>query len=219
MKDYYYNDGENQYGPFSIEELKSEKISKSTMIWTEDLDDWQPAIEIVELKKLFNAPPPIKKENLATTAIRNETHVVVEKSINVIEVKNLEKIEKTHYTNSSGIRITSTRLIIGSSTYPVNGVTAVHTQTNEKKSPLNWVFKILIIFAVFLMMSSRGELIIPAVFLICITLYLWGKFGKKVTYSLIIQTLAGEIDLFESENKKYVQEVYAAINNAIIERG
>lgn len=62
MNKFYFTDGENQFGPFTIDELKNEEITKDTLIWFEGLDDWKKANEIEEISMLFKSiPPPIKK--------------------------------------------------------------------------------------------------------------------------------------------------------------
>ena len=70
MKKYYYSDGENHFGPFSIEELKDVKISNETMVWFEGLDNWVPAGEVEDLKDLFKSiPPPLNINKLPPLTI------------------------------------------------------------------------------------------------------------------------------------------------------
>lgn len=62
MEEYYFSDGENQFGPFTLDELKNQKITKDSLIWYEGLDNWIKANEIENLKTLFKAtPPPLQK--------------------------------------------------------------------------------------------------------------------------------------------------------------
>lgn len=62
MKEYYFHDGSNQYGPFSIEELKQQKINPDTSIWNNKVTDWKKASQIEELSDIFQkTPPPITK--------------------------------------------------------------------------------------------------------------------------------------------------------------
>ena len=61
MKKYFYSIGDEKHGPFSIEELAKENISKDTLIWHQGLSDWRPAKEISEvLPALEVMPPPIQ---------------------------------------------------------------------------------------------------------------------------------------------------------------
>lgn len=53
MKKYYYADGDNHYGPYSIEELKKFRIFPETLVWHEGLSDWMPASQVQELNHLI----------------------------------------------------------------------------------------------------------------------------------------------------------------------
>ncbi len=64
MKKYFYSDGTNNFGPFTIEELKEKGITRETMIWFQELGEWKKAGTIQELNSLFTLiPPPITKPN------------------------------------------------------------------------------------------------------------------------------------------------------------
>ena len=61
MKKYFYSDGTNKYGPFTLEELKSQNIERSTKVWFHGLEKWQSAETISELDEIFIlTPPPIE---------------------------------------------------------------------------------------------------------------------------------------------------------------
>src|SRR5689334_19446477 len=69
MKKYYLHNGQNQHGPYSLEELKEQPLNKNTPVWTSDLPDWTKAGEIPALKELFlTTPPPFAKEPKVTSA-------------------------------------------------------------------------------------------------------------------------------------------------------
>lgn len=62
MKEYYIHNGKDNRGPFNIEELKDQKITKDTPVWSNDMQDWKKAGEVDELKSILsNNPPPLKK--------------------------------------------------------------------------------------------------------------------------------------------------------------
>lgn len=62
MNKYYLQNGNENIGPFTIEELKAKGISKSTPVWCEGMSDWTEATNVTELASILNAtPPPIKK--------------------------------------------------------------------------------------------------------------------------------------------------------------
>lgn len=62
MKHYFYAENGQQFGPFTLEILKERKIKKSTLVWTEGMDDWAKADTFEELKSmLVLEPPPLPK--------------------------------------------------------------------------------------------------------------------------------------------------------------
>ena len=59
MNTYFYTDGTNKFGPFSLEELKKRNISKDTLVWTESMgENWAPAGTVTELAEWVAATPP-----------------------------------------------------------------------------------------------------------------------------------------------------------------
>lgn len=67
-KEYYYNKGSEQFGPFTIEQLKTENILRETLVWCEGFPNWVKAGEVNELNVLFKkTPPPLpESQNLVT---------------------------------------------------------------------------------------------------------------------------------------------------------
>lgn len=64
MKQFFIHNGQNEEGPFNIEQLKLQVLKKETPIWYEGLEDWTTASEIEEIKYLFIpklTPPPLVK--------------------------------------------------------------------------------------------------------------------------------------------------------------
>ncbi len=55
---FFTHTGQQQEGPFSIEDLTNKRISKTDMVWREGMEKWLPAGEIDELKTLFVVVPP-----------------------------------------------------------------------------------------------------------------------------------------------------------------
>ncbi|MFV8375030.1 DUF4339 domain-containing protein [Flavobacterium sp. LB1P71] len=78
MKTYYIHNGTENSGPFLLEELKSKKITKTTLIWFEGMDEWKYAGDIPELKIILTAvPPPLNK----IPSLRKEEKKVVSQTI------------------------------------------------------------------------------------------------------------------------------------------
>ena len=84
MKTFFLFIDDEQQGPFNLEELKTKKITRTTKVWFEGLEDWKNADEIEELKSLFaSVPPPIKSF---------PTPPPIKKALPEIEVEEEEKI-------------------------------------------------------------------------------------------------------------------------------
>jgi hypothetical protein len=70
MKKYFYTDGTNKYGPFTLEELQEKNISRETKVWFQELKEWQNAGNIPELNEIFKlSPPPITNTNFSVNNI------------------------------------------------------------------------------------------------------------------------------------------------------
>jgi len=53
MSKYYYHNGQDKQGPFTLEELRGENINRDTYVWYEGLNDWKKAGELGELNPLW----------------------------------------------------------------------------------------------------------------------------------------------------------------------
>jgi hypothetical protein len=56
MEQYYYTDGKERYGPFTLDQLRDRGITPETLIWKEGMPDWVAAKNISDLDVLFSAP-------------------------------------------------------------------------------------------------------------------------------------------------------------------
>jgi hypothetical protein len=60
MSKYYIAIEGSQQGPFSLDELRKKNITKTTLVWTETMDNWVEAVNLEELKDILRTiPPPI----------------------------------------------------------------------------------------------------------------------------------------------------------------
>lgn len=65
MKKYFYSDGVNQKGPYTLDELAEKKLNKNTLVWFDDITDWAPLHTFPELLSVVqNTPPPLKLKNI-----------------------------------------------------------------------------------------------------------------------------------------------------------
>ncbi len=55
--EYYYSDGQNQFGPVLLEDLRT-KIDANTLVWHDGMPNWDKASNVEELKAMFARPTP-----------------------------------------------------------------------------------------------------------------------------------------------------------------
>jgi preprotein translocase subunit SecG len=78
MISYYINNGNENGGPFTIEELKLQDISRATLVWYNGMDEWKYAGEIGELQFLFKVtPPPIKPVQKTSSPLMTEPRTIL----------------------------------------------------------------------------------------------------------------------------------------------
>ena len=58
MNHYFIVENDRQLGPFTVEDLKSKMLRKSTLVWADGMIDWASADSIDELKKILISDPP-----------------------------------------------------------------------------------------------------------------------------------------------------------------
>jgi len=76
MKKYFYTDGTNNFGPFTLEELKEKNITRETKVLYQELGDWKKAGDVPELNELFKLvppPPPSQTSEPGYTNFQNQT--------------------------------------------------------------------------------------------------------------------------------------------------
>jgi hypothetical protein len=63
MEKYYIVIDEIRQGPFTIDELKEKGITKTTLVWTENMSNWDEAKNVETLKEFIKSiPPPIQQQ-------------------------------------------------------------------------------------------------------------------------------------------------------------
>lgn len=74
MKKYYLHNGTESSGPFSYDELRNMKITKTTPVWFDGMEKWKYAADIQELYELVVlTPPPFQVEEVAATRLSQST--------------------------------------------------------------------------------------------------------------------------------------------------
>jgi hypothetical protein len=127
--------------------------------------------------------------------------------------------ETTFYTDDQGIRVTNSRLVFGDTTYSMANLTSVAV----KRPPTNYgVLIVLLIFVlvwVFGLTSNQpslsgaggiGTVVVAVAFFISIALKKW---------NLTITSSSGESSPISSRDKRYIDKIAQAIQEALIARG
>jgi hypothetical protein len=72
---YFIEENNEKVGPFSYDELAQKKVSESTLIWRNGLDNWIPANQLNELSAVvvFNPPPLPQKTDVITSGLDKRT--------------------------------------------------------------------------------------------------------------------------------------------------
>lgn len=72
MKKYFVNTGNQKEGPYTAEELLIKKITRETMVWTNQYPDWISAGDVPELAAMMRDISPSLKTFGTDTAIPSE---------------------------------------------------------------------------------------------------------------------------------------------------
>ena len=62
MVDYYYSDGKDSFGPYTIDQLRDKKLTPDTLVWHERLSGWARYKDLPEADVYIprkSAPPPL----------------------------------------------------------------------------------------------------------------------------------------------------------------
>jgi len=100
MKKYFYTNGIDKFGPFSIEEMISRNLTRETKIWFYGLENWTPLSEIDELKSIINSkPPPIKFSlPIDIQANNKEQYELDKKEIEKVRLQKNRKLKQVMVT-------------------------------------------------------------------------------------------------------------------------
>ncbi|MEZ7506001.1 DUF4339 domain-containing protein [Flavobacterium sp. Arc2] len=69
MRSYYINNGKENGGPFTLEELKKQDLNKASLVWYQGMNEWKNAQDIEELKTFFAVVPPTIKRSIPSPEI------------------------------------------------------------------------------------------------------------------------------------------------------
>ena len=130
----------------------------------------------------------------------------------------IERADPTYYSDEKGVRITATRLIIGSTTYAMANITSIRTKTVYPTLALGIIIGIigLVVLAISAAFNSwTGMLFLVGVLLLIIGIIL----AARRTYHLKVTSAAGEESPLTSKDREYINQLVVAVNEALIKRG
>ncbi len=130
----------------------------------------------------------------------------------------IERTEPTYYSDENGVRISTTRLLIGSTTYAMANIASVRTHVK----PANRTPGILLAIGGFATISVSAYLNIPIGIGVGVLFFILGiawALLSKPTYFIRISSSSTETDAIGSRSKEYIAQVARAINEALIQRG
>lgn len=105
MRKYFYTNGTEKFGPFSIEELKNQKLTRETKIWYYGLKNWTVLSEIEELNSIVNSIPP-------TLPIIPKVEDKIIPSTIKTEKQNTETIDKKSFKLKKWVIVSITVIVV-----------------------------------------------------------------------------------------------------------
>ena len=102
MKEYFFHNGKDQNGPFTVEQLADKGLTNETLVWTVGMENWQKLKNIPELLHVLNpksVPPPLPsldEQKIFKTEVSGQLNVTTEKVPNPVleEIKPSKKVLK-----------------------------------------------------------------------------------------------------------------------------
>ncbi len=122
------------------------------------------------------------------------------------------------FFNEGDVSVTQSRVTIGSTVYPINGITAIRTVAIPARR--GYIITIGVV-GLLCLLSSIGNgsfmVAIIGVLLIGLTVFLWRQ--AKPTHQLVFGTAGAEQQALSSKDSAYIVRVSRAINEALVARG
>ncbi len=132
---------------------------------------------------------------------------------NTSKVTNESNTEEKVFYQDDNVLVTQSRFTVGSETYAMRNISSV-TNFEIKKSK---IFPFLVMFIGFMLIFVGEEFYVGGI--MALVGFIWLLIVMRNDFAVKISTNAGEPNTLISKNKKYIQEVVDAVNEAIIYRG
>lgn len=136
-------------------------------------------------------------------------------------------MEEKMYYNSDGIQVTSSRIVMGNTTYSLRNVSSVKKNVHTYR-PSSTLEALLTIFGIGVLLigfigtvqfksESVWFLMIIGAAITGGALFLISRKKTTYTYIIVLGTNAGEQRGYQSSNQSMIDEIIGAINNSIVE--
>ena len=135
----------------------------------------------------------------------------------------VQQTEPTYYSDDKGVRVTTTRLIIGDATYAMANISSIKTAREGAAGRIAAGIICVIVGAVLLMfaISNNFSGLVGILGLLGVVCLVVGVvcFCLKTPYKIQITSASSETAPLESNNKEYIDQIVRAVNEALIQRG
>jgi hypothetical protein len=121
--------------------------------------------------------------------------------------------EEQTFFEAGVVKVTSKRVVVGSQTYALSGVTSVRFHQLKPRR----LFPIALIVGGFLLAKSNPAASIWHYLLFAMPGVLW-LLLQRSTYTVQLNSSSGESRALQSKNRGFIEQVVAAINQAIVAR-
>jgi hypothetical protein len=122
-------------------------------------------------------------------------------------------MEERVFFNKGNVSVSNSRFIVDGQTYAISNVTSV--KSGEISGSYSGAMILLIIALCFFAGGAFMKLL--GVALLMLAIYVLTK--VKSTYTVILNTSAGENKALSSQDKTHVESIVTALNDAIVSRG
>jgi hypothetical protein len=131
-------------------------------------------------------------------------------------------MSEKEFFNHDGVVITSKRAVFRDTMYPIQSISAVKQINSEKFSLTNKGLAILlnsIVALVLLEIVLPNLVIIWLILAFILILYSFFNSETKVFYHIGLHTSGTNIQVYSTTDKREMEDIVKAINDAIIDRG
>lgn len=133
-------------------------------------------------------------------------------------------MEEKVFLDSSNVKVTNTRFVVGSQTYAMSSVNSVKTNVRDVTPNRMFAILMMVVGLVWLINHGLGNTREWGGYFLPIAImaggFFWNSRIKEAKeYSLVLTTSSGETSALTGRNGDHVRKVEAAITDAIIYRG